>query len=153
MPILCLNGRVRTSIHTARESRLTRWSICSCNGKGSGQGRAIASPNPASLTRERPACFLRGHRYSPIRGVYAKVMKSVATQSGFTGSVAAVRQETLAFKGEVVMVAGDTYYMWVDKALTDVFPGFKPVAGRSKEPSASSTSLAPRSLVRTTFIG
>ena len=52
-------------------------------------------------------------------------MKSVATQSGFTGSVAAVRQETLAFKGEVVMVAGDTHYMWVDKALTDVFPGLQ----------------------------
>jgi hypothetical protein len=45
-----------------------------------------------------------------------------STHSGFADFIAALRDETRAFKGEVVMVSGDSHYMRVDKPLTDQYP-------------------------------
>lgn len=43
-------------------------------------------------------------------------------QSGFVDFVAVLREETNKFKGEVVLVSGDTHFMRVDKPLTDLYP-------------------------------
>jgi hypothetical protein len=46
-----------------------------------------------------------------------------STHSGFSDFIAALRQETQAFNGQVVMVSGDSHYMRVDKPLTKTYPG------------------------------
>jgi hypothetical protein len=45
-----------------------------------------------------------------------------ATHSGFADFIAALRGELRAFKGEVVLVTGDSHYMRVHKPLTDQYP-------------------------------
>lgn len=45
-----------------------------------------------------------------------------STHSGFTDYLAALRDETRKFSGEVVMVSGDSHYMRVDKPLTEQWP-------------------------------
>ncbi len=45
-----------------------------------------------------------------------------ATHSGFQDFVAALREETVKFKGEVVLVTGDSHYMRVHKPLTERYP-------------------------------
>jgi hypothetical protein len=46
-----------------------------------------------------------------------------STHSGFAEFVKALREETQAFDGQVVMVSGDSHYMRIDKPLTKTYPG------------------------------
>jgi len=46
-----------------------------------------------------------------------------STHSGFADFVAALREETQKFDGQVVMVSGDSHYMRIDKPLTKTYPG------------------------------
>jgi hypothetical protein len=48
------------------------------------------------------------------------------SHSGYADFIAALREETGKFAGEVVMVSGDTHFMRVDKPLTDQFPACVP---------------------------
>jgi hypothetical protein len=52
-----------------------------------------------------------------------------ATHSGFVDFMAALRDETNKFSGEVVMVSGDTHYMRVDKPMTDLYPACTSATG------------------------
>jgi hypothetical protein len=54
------------------------------------------------------------------------------THSGFADFIAALREETGKFNGEVVMVSGDTHYMRVDKPLTDQYPACTSAEGPCK---------------------
>jgi hypothetical protein len=46
-----------------------------------------------------------------------------STRSGFADFVAALREETQKFDGQVVMVSGDSHYMRMDKPMTKTYPG------------------------------
>jgi hypothetical protein len=52
-----------------------------------------------------------------------------ATHSGFADFVAALRDETQKFDGQVVMVSGDSHYMRIDKPLTKTYPGCTSATG------------------------
>jgi len=54
------------------------------------------------------------------------------TRSGFADLISVLREETNAFKGEVVIVGGDTHYMRVDKPLTNRFPACSAATGDCK---------------------
>lgn len=55
-----------------------------------------------------------------------------SSKSGFADFVNALRAETKAFAGEVVLVSGDTHYMRVDKPLTDQYPACLSATGDCK---------------------
>lgn len=55
-----------------------------------------------------------------------------STHSGFADFVAALREETKNFRGEVVMVSGDSHYMRVDKPLTAQWPACASAQGDCK---------------------
>ena len=68
------------------------------------------------------------------------------TRSGFSDFIAALRQETNNFKGEVVLVSGDTHYMRVDKPMTDKFPACLSSEGDCKPYTADLDSRGNRVL-------
>ena len=45
-----------------------------------------------------------------------------AKRSGFADFVTVLREETNKFRGEVVLVSGETHFMRIDKPLTDLYP-------------------------------
>ena len=55
-----------------------------------------------------------------------------STRSGYADFVAALREETGKFKGEVVVVSGDSHYMRVHKPLTDRYPACLSQTGECK---------------------
>lgn len=55
-----------------------------------------------------------------------------STRSGFENIVRTLRTETKAFKGEVVLVSGDSHYMRVDKPLTENYPACTAATGACK---------------------
>jgi hypothetical protein len=55
-----------------------------------------------------------------------------ATHSGFADFIKTLRDETGKFKGEVVMVSGDTHFFRVDKPLTDMYPACTTTTGDCK---------------------
>jgi hypothetical protein len=55
-----------------------------------------------------------------------------STHSGFADFIAALRDETTKFNGEVLMVSGDSHYMRVDKPLTDQYPACTSPTGDCK---------------------
>jgi hypothetical protein len=55
-----------------------------------------------------------------------------STRSGFEDIIKTLREETLNFKGEVVLVSGDSHYMRIDKPLTDRFPACTAATGDCK---------------------
>ena len=68
------------------------------------------------------------------------------TKSGFREFVSLLREETNKFKGEVVMVNGDTHYMRVDKPLTAQFPACLSATGDCKPFEAAPDARGPRVL-------
>lgn len=55
-----------------------------------------------------------------------------ATRSGFESIVRVLREEAKNFKGEIVVVNGDSHYMRIDKPMTDRYPGCTSATGDCK---------------------
>ncbi len=68
------------------------------------------------------------------------------TRSGFEQFVKTLREETVAFKGEVVLVHGDTHYMRVHKPLTESYPACTSPTGDCKPFEAALDSRGKRIL-------
>jgi len=69
-----------------------------------------------------------------------------STRSGFEDIIKVLREETAAFKGEVVLVAGDSHYMRVDKPLTALFPACTAATGECKPYDAPLDGRGARAL-------
>ena len=69
-----------------------------------------------------------------------------STHSGFSDFIAALRQETNKYTGEVVLVSGDTHFMRVDKPMTDKFPACVSSEGACKPFDAALDSRGTRVL-------
>jgi len=69
-----------------------------------------------------------------------------ATHSGFSDFIAALRDETKKFSGEVVMVSGDSHYMRIDKPMTEKYPGCVSSTGDCKAIATPAESPGDRIL-------
>ncbi|HYZ87505.1 MAG TPA: PKD domain-containing protein [Bryobacteraceae bacterium] len=69
-----------------------------------------------------------------------------STRSGYADFIAALREEAKNFKGEVVLVSGDTHYMRVDKPLTDQYPACTAATGECKPFTAAEDARGARLL-------
>lgn len=67
-----------------------------------------------------------------------------STHSGFADFITALRDETKAFNGEVVLVSGDSHYMRVDKPLTDNWPACTSATGPCTAYVADLDARGPR---------
>ena len=102
--------------------------------------REFASRNAANLAWLRKAFQMARDQglYGVMILVQANVFESFmdtgtgSTRSGYADFVAALREETGKFKGEVVMVSGDSHYMRVHKPLTDRYPACLSATGDCK---------------------
>lgn len=63
-----------------------------------------------------------------------------ATHSGFSDFIALLREETMNFNGQVVLVNGDTHYMRLDKPLTMAFPACTSPQGDCRPVDAATVS-------------
>ncbi len=68
------------------------------------------------------------------------------SRSGYEDFVKALRSETVNFKGEVVIVSGDTHFMRVDKPLTVQYPACTSATGDCKPFEAALDSRGSRIL-------
>ncbi len=69
-----------------------------------------------------------------------------STRSGFEDLVKTLREETASFKGEVLLVNGDSHYMRVDKPLTSLFPACTAATGDCKPFDAALDARGTRAL-------